>query len=470
MVYGDKYGFPLADDIVAHELTHGVTQYESNLFYFYQSGAINEFISDVFGEYYDQTNGLGNDSANVKWLLGEDTTGLGAIRNMKNPPQKGDPDKMTSSKYRKTLNDNGGIHHNSGVNNKAVYLMVDGGTFNKKTITGIGWDKTAAIYYEANTNLLTSGSDYSDLYYAVQQACSNLIGQIGITSNDCVQVQNALLAVEMNKQPASNFNPDTALCPSNMSTDPSLTLFQDDFESGDANWTAQDAWSLDDWYAASPTHMFYGDDFHKSTDASLTMSSPVSLPVGSKSYLHFDHAFLLDYGVYQGKNYYFDGGVLEYSTNNGSTWKDAKGLFSAGQKYKGTISNYPGDTNKLKGRSAFVGDSHGYVSSLYNLSSLAGQNVRFRWRLGTDSTVSFLGWFVDDVQIYTCIPNPSKPVLKSPKNNALVKEYTPDLDWSDSTPAPDHYQLQIATNNKFNSLVYDETSLLTSDFTVPDRS
>ncbi len=225
MVYGDKYGFPLADDIVAHELTHGVTQYESNLFYFYQSGAINEFISDVFGEYYDQTNGLGNDSESVKWLLGEDTTGLGAIRNMKNPPQKGDPDKMTSSKYRKTLSDNGGIHHNSGVNNKAVYLMVDGGTFNKKTITGIGWDKTAAIYYEANTNLLTSGSDYSDLYYAVQQACSNLIGQIGITSNDCVQVQNALLAVEMNKQPASKFNPDAALCPSNMSTDSSLILY-----------------------------------------------------------------------------------------------------------------------------------------------------------------------------------------------------------------------------------------------------
>ena len=62
MVYGDAYGYPLADDVVAHELTHGVTQYESNLFYYYQSGAINEFFSDLWGEYYDQTNGQGNDS------------------------------------------------------------------------------------------------------------------------------------------------------------------------------------------------------------------------------------------------------------------------------------------------------------------------------------------------------------------------------------------------------------------------
>jgi len=391
---------------------------------------------------------------------------------MRNPPQFGDPDKMSSTKYRKSLDDNGGVHHNSGVNNKAVYLIVDGGTFNGKTVTGLGWDKTAAIYYEANTNLLTSGSDYSDLFYALQQACSNLIGQKGITSDDCAQVKNALLAVEMDKQPALNFNPDAAFCPSGLSTDSSLTLFQDDFESGDANWIASGpvnkiVWSLDEGYATSYTHMYYGDDSIVSNDSALTLTSPVSLPVGSKAYLHFKHAFLFDYIVYQGQNYYFDGGVLEYSTNNGTKWTDAKALFSAGQNYKGTILNYQGDTNNLKGRSAFVGDSHGYVSSLYDLSSLAGKNVKFRWRLGTDSSVSFLGWFVDDVQIYTCIPVPSKPKLLSPASGVLVTDYTPEFDWSDSTPTPDHYQLQIATDNKFTSLVYDETSLPSSIFTVP---
>lgn len=78
MVYGDAYGFPLADDVVGHELTHGVTDYESNLLYYYQSGAINESFSDVWGEFVDLTNGSGNDAPNVRWLMGEDVSGLGS--------------------------------------------------------------------------------------------------------------------------------------------------------------------------------------------------------------------------------------------------------------------------------------------------------------------------------------------------------------------------------------------------------
>ena len=79
MVFGDVHGDPLADDIVAHEYTHGVTQYESNLFYYYQSGAIDESFSDLWGEYYDQTNGLGNDDTSVKWQIGEDVIGSGCF-------------------------------------------------------------------------------------------------------------------------------------------------------------------------------------------------------------------------------------------------------------------------------------------------------------------------------------------------------------------------------------------------------
>ena len=234
MIYGDAYGFPLADDVVAHELTHGVTQYESNLFYYYQSGAINESFSDLWGEYYDQTNGLGNDTPAVKWLLGEDTAGLGAIRSMSNPPVYQDPDKMTSSYYVEDASDNGGVHTNSGVNNKAVFLMVDGGTFNGKTVTALGWDKTAAIYYEVNTNLLSSGADYSDLYYALYQGCSNLIGQKGITASDCQQVRNATDAVEMNAQPASNFNTDAPYCDEG---EPLSIIFSDGLELGTGNWS-----------------------------------------------------------------------------------------------------------------------------------------------------------------------------------------------------------------------------------------
>src|SRR6185295_6662481 len=160
MAYGN--GFSAADDVVGHELTHGVTQYTSNLFYYYQSGAINESLSDVFGEFIDQTNGHGNDSAGARWLLGEDVPGIGAIRNMQNPAAFSDPDKMTSPFYYLGTSDNGGVHFNSG-------------TFNGQTITGLGIPKVAKIYYEVQTHLLTSGSDYGDLGDALYQGKNNLV-------------------------------------------------------------------------------------------------------------------------------------------------------------------------------------------------------------------------------------------------------------------------------------------------------
>ena len=193
VVYGDTMA---ADDVVAHEITHGVTEHTSNLIYYGQSGAINEFFSDVWGEFIDQTNGSGNDSLSLKWLMGEDLA-LGVIRSMSNPPAYGDPDRMGSPYYYTGSDDNGGVHINSGVNNKAAYLMVEGGTFNGRTILGIGIDKTAAVYYEAQVNHLTMGVNYNDLYYALLQACQNLIGVDGMTENDCEQVRLAAEAVEM---------------------------------------------------------------------------------------------------------------------------------------------------------------------------------------------------------------------------------------------------------------------------------
>jgi Zn-dependent metalloprotease len=468
MVYGDGYGFPLADDVVAHELTHGVTDYESNLFYFYQSGAINESFSDLWGEYYDQTNGQGNDAGAVKWLLGEDITGLGAIRSMKHPPQFGDPDKMTSSLYYKGLGDNGGVHYNSGVNNKAVYLMVQGGTFNNKTITGIGWNKTAAIYYEAQTNLLSSGSDYSDLYYALQQACKNLTGLNGITSANCIQVKNALNAVQMNAQPAAGFNPDAPVCPAGQSTGPSLSLFSDDLESGSTKWTKTgnpaSAWALDEGYASSSSHMFYGNDSYVSNISTLTIKTGILLPAGSTPYLHFKHAFLFEYYGSQ----FYDGGVLEYTTNNGTTWLDAKPLFSTGKNYgPGSIS--ADWDNALGGRQAFVADSHGYVSSRYALSTLAGKTVKFRWRFATDFVGYYLGWVVDDVKVYTCVGTPSIPTLKTPLNGVLVMDYTPLLNWTDSGAYFGHYQIQLSTASNFSSLLYNKNDLTTSQFTIPSN-
>ena len=215
MVYGD--GFAAADDVVGHELTHGVTEFSSHLFYYFQSGAINESLSDVFGEFVDLTNGAGNDTAGVKWQLGEDLpSSIGAIRNMKTrrnptrPCRRADPDRMTSPNYTIDQNegDDGGVHTNSGVNNKAAYLITDGtagepgGTFNGRTITGLGITKAARIYYEVETAFLTSGSDYADLGSALPQACDNLVGTVGITAADCTQVRGAVAATRDGHGPA----------------------------------------------------------------------------------------------------------------------------------------------------------------------------------------------------------------------------------------------------------------------------
>ncbi len=399
MVYGDAYGFPLADDVVGHELTHGVTEHESNLFYYYQAGAINESLSDVWGEFVDLTNGAGNDSPGVRWQIGEDISVLGALRNMQDPTLFSDPDMMMSTYYTTTATDNGGVHTNSGVNNKAAYLMTDGGTFNGRTVTGLGLTKVAKIYYEVQTNLLFSGADYADLYDALYQACLNLIGTAGITAGDCAEVRDATDAVEMNLQPVAGFNTEAPVCSIGQSP---TDLFFDGLEGGTGNWTfgaisGMNRWGLDTPFgpfAHSGAHSLYADDYPAATsDSYAAMNVSVVLPAGA--YLHFAHA----YG-FEDPN--FDGGVLEYSTNGGGLWTDAGSLFDA-NGYDGALSSF----NPLFPRSAFLGDSHGYISSRLNLNALAGQSARFRWRMGIDNSVYDWGWWVDDVHIYTCAATPT---------------------------------------------------------------
>ncbi len=193
MTYGD--GFAAADDVVAHELSHGVTEYASGLIYSYQSGALNESYSDIFGEAVDLTNGAGTDISGVRWDMGEDIPGIGAIRDMADPGRFGDPDRTNSSNYYCGSGDSGGVHINSGVPNKAYTLLVDGGSFNGKTITSIGLDAASAINYRTNEFYLSSSSNFLANYNQLIRSCGDLYGS---TSNTCTQVRNALEAVRMN--------------------------------------------------------------------------------------------------------------------------------------------------------------------------------------------------------------------------------------------------------------------------------
>ncbi|HNO31797.1 MAG TPA: M4 family metallopeptidase, partial [Anaerolineales bacterium] len=480
MVYCDT--FAQADDVVAHELTHGITSRESRLFYYYQSGAINESFSDVWGEFIDQTSttGIDDDSVGVKWLMGED---IGALRDMADPTTFSDPDKISSANYYEGDFDNGGVHTNSGVNNKAAYLMTDGGTFNTITVNALGIPKVAAVYYEVQTNLLTSGSDYRDLHDALYQACNNLIGTTppgagsAISVTDCDDgVFAAVEAVEMDTEPAVNFNPEAPVC----DTGSALDLLYDSVENGVYNMdpngvkvltgvTNYAHWYPTNFNATSGLKSYYGDDFDYDggsarSDTYMVMRGGVYLPAAlPNAYLRFNHAYGFEN---TGVNYY-DGGVLEYSINNGANWADANSLIDSGAyDYNGTISN--SFDNPLKGRAAFVGDSHGFISSRLNLTPLLGKSVLFRWRMGTDFIGYDWGWWVDDIEFYSCYavtPTVQMGFFRSQAaNDGMILESAETTNAGGTLDSTKMYIGDDALDRQYKGLVSFDTS------TLPDNA
>ncbi|NMM64519.1 peptidase M4 family protein [Clostridium sp. P21] len=182
MVYGDGDGktftYLSGDlDVVAHELTHGVTSNSANLKYEDQSGALNESFSDVFGvlvQTYDRYNVKNNGEWKFDakdWVVGDEIYTPNkpgdALRSLADPTRFGQPDNMKD--YVNTTDDNGGVHKNSGIPNKAAFLVAK----------AIGCDKTAHIYYRALTEYLTSNSDFSNAKNALVSAASDLYGNDG---------------------------------------------------------------------------------------------------------------------------------------------------------------------------------------------------------------------------------------------------------------------------------------------------
>ena len=169
MVYGDGDGvifqrFTAALDVIAHELTHGVTQFTAQLAYHDQSGALNESMSDVFGSMVKQW-ALGQTVTQADWLIGAAIMAPGfkgrALRDMANPgtafddPNLGrDTQPGHMRDYVQTEADNGGVHTNSGIPSRAFVLAA-------KAIGGNSWEKAGKIWYVTLTQRLTADGDFA---------------------------------------------------------------------------------------------------------------------------------------------------------------------------------------------------------------------------------------------------------------------------------------------------------------------
>jgi thermolysin len=179
---------PLAGslDIVAHELTHGITDSSSRLVYAGEAGALNEAFSDMMGtsaEFFYEPPGTGRGRAD--YLLGEDSFralrsgSIDGVRSMSSPALFDQPDHY-SRRYLGS-GDSGGVHINSGIPNNAFYLAIEGGTNRTSglAVQGVGAanrEQIEKVFYRAFVFLLPSTATFSTARVATIQAARDLYG------------------------------------------------------------------------------------------------------------------------------------------------------------------------------------------------------------------------------------------------------------------------------------------------------
>jgi thermolysin len=188
-------------DVVAHELTHGVTDFTSQLIYENESGALNESFSDMMGasvEFYYQPAGSGVMRAD--YVLGEDVITPGGSRSMENPGLFGQPDhysKRFIAAIPTEANDNGGVHINSGIGNQAYYLAIEGGTNRTSglSVQGVGSanrEQIERVMYRAFTQLMPATATYATARAATLQAARDLYGASSTVERAITQAWTAV--------------------------------------------------------------------------------------------------------------------------------------------------------------------------------------------------------------------------------------------------------------------------------------
>jgi Zn-dependent metalloprotease len=202
MIYGQRMengvlkSYARALDVVAHEIFHGITDRTAGLEYLGESGALNESYSDIFGVLVSNRDVL--DPRDWNWQLGEELGGgKGPLRDLGNPGKHGQPEKM--SEYRNlplTLaGDWGGVHINSGIHNRAAYLLLTARSSDGDPLfdprTG------GAVFYVALTQHLSRTSSFSDSRRAVTLAIQSLFRTDPLLQERLTAVANAFHATEI---------------------------------------------------------------------------------------------------------------------------------------------------------------------------------------------------------------------------------------------------------------------------------
>ena len=183
MTYGDGNGTSITAlttmAIAGHEISHGLTSNTANLVYSYESGALNESFSDIFGVAID----FWARPSQADWEMGDEiyTSGTNYFRSMSNPKAKGDPDTYLGTNYYLGTADNGGVHTNSGVQNYWFYLLVNGGSGindngDSYSVAPLGLDTAARIAFRNLTVYLGRNSQHADARFYAIKAATDLYG------------------------------------------------------------------------------------------------------------------------------------------------------------------------------------------------------------------------------------------------------------------------------------------------------
>lgn len=364
-----------------------------------------------------------NETSNVRWLVSEDGFG-NQFRDMWLPSCLGDPDSANHPFQTCSPQDNGGVHSGSGVPNHAFSLVTDGGTFRGYEVDGIGPIKSGAVWYRALTTYLTEISDFEDLYAALNQSAQDLMGTFPLdprtgfpsgsefSANDATQLDQALLAVEMNT-PGLCGSFESVLDPDPFDAcDAPVTMYDDDFENGAFDWEVENSgpptpynWILRNglpwgmpgagWFVADPEI----GNCQTSGEAGLhTLSSPILFiwDEAADVYLKFTHLVATEPA--------FDGGNLKVSVNFGPFELIPQDAFSY-NPYNAAIAE-PSE-NPLAGEPVFTGRGALWGTSFINLSRFAkgGDLIQFRFDFGKDQCGGHDGWYISDIAMFYCVPD-----------------------------------------------------------------